>query len=212
MKLFCLMFFVLSCTTMLAQTNAIVISKKAQFFSEPSIKAKLISILNKGAKLKVEIAENKDGWYYVSTKNNKKKGWIHGNSIKFVQDKVSSKTTDLANLYEDEWLEIDSSEIETVFYNPAKGSKTGSKVKLWIRYIDNKSKEIVSVEFIEVNCKSNMMRSLTGVTYGNYSTYSDGRKEFFKSGANNWDTPKSTFSITFPDSLGESIVETACQL
>lgn len=119
-----------------AQTGAVVVSKFAQFRTQPTKTSKIIFTVKKGAKFKLESDEGKNGWYYVSILNGNQKGWIEGENIKFVEN--DNQYPKKRNSLKDEWVYLYTTKygdvkVADVYINPAKIQDLGDERTFWIK-------------------------------------------------------------------------------
>jgi len=205
-----------------SQTTAVVIRNSVKLYEKPSFKAKVIQIVKRGVKLKINSEKTQSGWYQVSIipkaepksyeelLDQYRNYWIHGNDIKFQSEMPEITTTKI----EDEWVKYGSSKDSIFYYNPARTTRRGLSVQVWTEERDD-ADELLSKILYEINCQSSKIRSLAGIKYDRYMvlSYPDGKTEKIKREpiSSTWDTPNSKFTVIFPDSVGESLFETVCK-
>lgn len=73
-------------------TQAVVVTPTAKFYTKPSIKSKLILTAKTGARFYVLSPDHKNGWYHVSLLGGNVKGWIYGNNIVLAAKIVQPET------------------------------------------------------------------------------------------------------------------------
>ncbi len=165
------------CMTVLAQTQAVVTSKIAQFRTRSTKSAKIILTVKKGAKFKLEDTRNMNGWYYVSVLNGNQKGWIEAASVKILDssDEVDFSILDddiiLDELIkEDERWKIIREDDKSVFLVDTYTLKEQWGVRIvWIKYVPKNTpvKRIAySLELNHYNCPARTTQ-IQSITYYN---------------------------------------------
>lgn len=181
------------------QPLVFVIADRANIREAPSTQAALRGTVRKG-QIMTAFA-NQGNWYYVTA--GKIRGWIHYTTIQKAETKKQSQVVvkkDYSNIYQDEWLRISrSSDGITYFYNPARMTKHGSIVSVWMKgvYDDDKTESMV---LYQINCQSARNRQSAGVGY-----YPTGVIKY------NIDDSGTKWSTVIPGSIGEILMHEVCK-
>ena len=225
---------VLCSLSVIAQSQAEVITKTAKFHEKPSIKSKVIFTAKHGAKFKVESETHKNGWYYVSTLKGNVKGWMYGNSIKIgptngeanAEDDVYTAMAKMS-LAGEGWDPIAKAERKNYqinyFFNPSKISKADNLVNFWIKSIPS-DKSFYWIDQFENILHLPMPSSLEPADYDYDLSYfqCDCKARllrhvkdisYWKSGKID-DNPSNELDLSpvIPDSIGESFLRSACKV
>ncbi len=125
-----------------SQTKATVSSDGgAAIRAKPSSKGKIISMLKRGAKLKLDPDKAKKGWYFVSGKN--KQGWIRSKKVLVEIDDPGKGSV---------WLYIGRSksrkDFSVRFYlNAAQVVRNGNAIKFWTKIVPSNKSAYMSSYF-----------------------------------------------------------------
>ncbi|MGI9034694.1 MAG: SH3 domain-containing protein [Pyrinomonadaceae bacterium] len=211
MKIYCLIILVLTLVGAgFGQNKVVVIAKQVNVRDLPSAQGKIVFKVFKGTNLDSLLDDSKDGWYAVVNPKTKKRGWIHGNTIKILNQEKTEDGEFLTGLIDvingrvprsiDGWITYASSSKEIFSYNPSRTTRRNGLIQVWTKSVSSETyKETGKVQY-EINCRQLRLRSLAGVKYNSGGEVYD-----------DWDTPYSVFSSPVPESIGEALVYKICK-
>lgn len=126
---------------------------------------------------------------------------------------LQNKNVDYSKIYEDKWIRYSQTDSSDYFYNPAKAKKTGLITSVWTESRDSSDNQVLAKMLYEINCNSQQIRNISGVSYFDFDIYPDGRKEKRKAiMPDSWDTPNAVFKTIIPDTIGDSLAKQVCSL